>query len=146
MKTYQFMFFISLYVCIGCKTADNKNNEKANSEMELKVIKINEFEYVYQLKTVQIKSNDTLFVLSSKNNFYDKYNLKTPKSNILEQIITINNTYRFKVLRIKPQVSTMAQLGAYIIVEGDTLWKGSNYKEAPKYYSSQNTVGLTLYN
>lgn len=131
---------------MGCKTTDHKHPQMAISKLELKVISISEFEYVYQLKTIQKERNDTLFILSSKNNLYDKYNLIKPKSNKVEQKIKINNTYNFQILPIKPQVSTMEQLGVYIIVENDTLSKGGNYKGIPKYYSSQNTVGLNIYN
>ena len=142
MRTSYYMLFLSFNIFIGCKSINNKTT---SNEKELKVINIAEFEYVFELRTIEKETSDTLFVLSSKNNFYNKYNLNKPKSNSTEQLI-LNNTYRFEVLPIKPQVSTMQQLGAYIIVENDTLWKGANYKEAPKFYSSQNTVGLLYCN
>ena len=35
----------------------------------------------------------------------------------------------------------MEQLGAYIVIENDTLWKSQTYKEIPPSFISHNTIG-----
>ncbi|MCF6298149.1 MAG: hypothetical protein L3J08_09250, partial [Flavobacteriaceae bacterium] len=109
-----------------------------------KVTNIEEYEYAYRLKVLKDQSKDTIIIVSFKEKFYSKHNLKKPDSSGHKKI-EINNNYNFKLLLIKPQVSNMEQLGAFIIVEKDTLWKERSYKTMPKSYTAQNTIGLIIY-
>lgn len=124
----------------GCNSSKNLQNENT---VNLKVVGIKEYEYAYGLKTIG-NDKDTLLVISFKDEFYNKYSLKKPDIQGSVQEIKINNLYDFKLSLIKPQVSNMEQLGAFIIIENDTLCKGRNYKEIPKTYSAQNTINLLL--
>jgi hypothetical protein len=126
-----FCFFL-----ISCST----NNKVEKSQLQnLKIVKIEEFKTFYKFNSIDYK-NDTLNVISFKN-------VTKQKSNFYETLkIAEQNTYGFKLENIKTRVSTMQQLGQFIIIEKDTLWKGSSDKVAPKYSVSKNTVGLQIFN
>lgn len=142
MKNLNSLYIVILCLFLGCGSTSSLKKETINSN--LKVVDIEEYQYAYRFRVLEDKSKDTILIVSFKDNFYNKNNLKKPKGEDSKQIVTDNN-YNFKLLLIKSQVSTMQQLGAFIIVEKDTLWKERSYKTMPKSYTAQNTIGLSIY-
>ena len=53
----------------------------------------------------------------------------------------MNKKYVFHLVEKKSTVSTMEQMGAFIVIENDTIWKSKNYKEVPISFISHNTIG-----
>lgn len=125
------------FAFIACSSVEKKQN--GASFITCSIIDIQEYEYVFTFKALNQKK-DTVFVLSLKENYYNKNNYTKPKMEFLEQI-KLNNKYLFNVIPKKPSVSSMEQLGAFIIIEKDTLYKSSNYKQIPPTFISLNTIG-----
>lgn len=129
--------YLGLFLFIGCAI---KNNPKENSfTQSCNIVEIKEFDYSFRFKAIK-KSGDTILIISLKDKFYTKYKIITPIGNELQKIER-NKEYNFKSVQIKPRVSTMEQLGAFIIIEKDTLWKAQSYKDIPPSYKSVNTIG-----
>lgn len=108
------------------------------SVLNCRIIEIKEYQYAFRFKA--LKENDTILIISLKENYYTEYGYKKPILNDLEEI-KINEKYDFYLTQKKPTVSTMEQLGAFIIIENDTLWKSKTYKEVPLSFISHNTIG-----
>jgi hypothetical protein len=142
MKYLSYTCSIVLFLFFGCNSTYYLKKEFASKY--IKVIDIEEYKYAYLLKGIEYQSKDTIIIVSFKEKFYSKHNLKKPDDSGYKKV-NINNYYSFKLLQIKPQVSNMEQLGAFIIVEKDTLWKGQSYKTMPKSHTAQNTIGLIIY-
>jgi len=144
MKKTSYIIYMVIGILLGCSSSKDLVEQSKN--IRLNVIDIKEYEYVYRIKATESKSQDTVLVMSLKSSFYTKNNLKNPnKLSVIESEILKGQQYNFKVLPVKPQVSKMEQLGAFVIVEKDTLWKEKSYKDMPKLYTAQNTLGLNLY-
>jgi hypothetical protein len=126
-----------IFAFIACSSVEKKQNNK--SFITCSIIDIQEYEYAFKFKALNQKK-DTVFVLSLKENYYNKNNYTKPKMESAEEI-KINNEYVFNVISKKPSVSSMEQLGAFIIIEKDTLYKSSNYKQIPPTFISLNTIG-----
>jgi len=133
---------LSLFI-IGCTL--NKTTRYEPEKINCSIIEINNFEYVFRLKGINSETNDTIYILSFKENMYDKYKYKKPQELNNSVQIRSGNNYKFSLIKKKIQVSNMQELGQYIIVEKDTLWKGSSNIIPPKYYIAQKTMDLTLY-
>lgn len=133
-------YFLVFLFCYGCAST-NKSKENGVEVIECNIFEITEFDYAYRLTATDSMGN-TILVVSLKDNFYDKYEIKKPDIDKGAKTITVNENYVFKSTRIKPRVSTMEQLGAFIVIETDTLWKASTYKDIPLSYRVYNTVGL----
>lgn len=85
----------------------------------IKLLEMKRFNSVNQIKSVNEKS-DTIFIISFKKK---EYEIDSSKFITL----TLAQITRFRV-------GTMQQLGAYMIVGNDTLWRGPNSDYAPKFY------------
>lgn len=103
-----------------------------------KIIKSREYKTFYSFKA--IKEKDTIYIISYKD-YYGGH--KTQNNNIRE--IKINEEYNFYLTPEIIRTSKMEQLGAFIIIDEDTLWKASNYKEIPKFYIANNTIGHYIF-
>ncbi len=108
------------------------------SVLNCRIIEIKEYQYAFRL--MALKENDTILIISLKENYYTKYGYKKPVLNDLEEI-RINENYDFYLTQKMPNVSTMEQLGAFIIIEKDTLWESQSYKEIPLSFISRYTIG-----
>ena len=103
------------------------------------ILEIEEYQYAFRFKALN-KENDTILIISLKESYYDKYGYKKLILNNLQEI-KLTEKYDFHLTQKKPTVSTMEQLGAFIIIEKDTLWKSFTYKDIPPSFMSHNTVG-----
>lgn len=139
----KYIGFFLVLILLGCSTTKNTNIDY--QLQNLKVIDIKEYEYGYLIETIHEQNRDTAFVISRKEKLYDKYNLKTPTNKGKVELLELEKAYHFKVSKVKTRVSTMQQLGQFIILENDTLWSGSDKSIVPKHYVALNTVGLNLY-
>ena len=104
--------------------------------MTVKVIEIRDSEKYSYFKVTDIKNpiKDTIHIVSFKNSL----------EKITNDKIHLKNIYTFRMIRIKPRVSTMEQLGAFIIVDNDTLQKASEISKISIFYKSLNTNGLEI--
>lgn len=109
------------------------------STLNCRVIHIQEYQQAFGFKVLDNKK-DTLLVISFKNSYYDKNNYKKPKLKLLKEI-KIDQSYDFILSTKKPTVSTMEQLGAFIIIENDTICRGKSYKTLLSTFISHNTIG-----
>ncbi len=137
-----------LYITISLFFLNCSVNKTTTSEIEkinYSILEIDDFEYTYRFKGLNTQTHDTVYVLSFKQKMYDKYKHQKPKN--LNGILDIKskNDYIFSLIKMKTKVSTMQQLGQFIIIEKDTLWKGVSGIVPPKYYVAQNTVDLTYF-
>lgn len=121
---------------VGCSSLRNKGD---NIFLQCLVIDIQEYEYAFKFKALNPK-NDTILILSLKENYYNKNNYKKSKLGTSEEIKP-NQKYIFSVVPKKPTVSNMQQLGAFLIIEKDTIYKASNYKEIPLTFVATNSIG-----
>ena len=129
------IYLIFIFVFIGCATSNNVKSKRQT----LKVINIEEYNSVYCME-VKNNINETILVLSFKKTL--------PKNSYLSSVvdkIKVGENYNLELVSFRPQVSTMQELGAFIIVKSDTLRKAASYKEIPKTFVAQNTYGLNLY-
>ena len=139
MKTLNYLV---LLIFIGCIKINNKEPENITHQ-NISIIEIKEFDYSYRLKGIN-KLRDTILIISFKDKFYNKYRINKPTGS--EEKIQCKKEYYFKLVQIKLQASTMEQLGAFIIIEKDTLWKANSYKNIPPSYKSLNTNGSFIIN
>ena len=111
----------------------------------MKVINIEEFDKLYRIDAMNTNTNEKIFIISHKQSYWDENSLKKP---ILNSTTSLNegNIYNFKLRPIKPIVGKFQGLGAYIIVENDTLKSAESYKKLPLSFISENTIGLTVSN
>lgn len=133
------MFFLLTF--LGCKTIPQG---KVN-EYFLKVVKITDYEFCFSFTALNEVTRDSVHILSFKDNYYAKYDL--PKPLILPDtsiLIQANKSYDFKLIRTNVRVLTMEQLGAFIIIENDTIFQASNLEALPLVYTAQNTRGVYL--
>ena len=126
-----------LLLMFSC-TSPNLSNSIETKVERLKVVEIKSYNTVYELKTVKENTVDTMLVISYKKGFHNGKG-KT-KSKIIE-----GEYYKFELSTVRPRVSTMEQLGAYMIFAEDTLYSASDYKKLPKMYKSYNSSGLYIY-
>ena len=139
MKTLNYLV---LLIFIGCIKINNKEPENITHQ-NISIIEIKEFDYSYRLKGIN-KLRDTILIISFKDKFYNKYRINKPTGS--KEKIQCKKEYYFKLVQIKLQASTMEQLGAFIIIEKDTLWKANSYKNIPPSYKSLNTNGSFIIN
>lgn len=142
MKSFKF-FNIGL-ICLICGCGVQTKMKQSGNNIQSKVLSVKEYSYVYEIKGLDLNSNDTIFILSYKENYFDKHHSSTPINLEKANKIELNKDYTFKSVRIKPQVSHMQQLGAYIIVENDTLYKSRDSFTIPPYYASFNSLGMLI--
>lgn len=125
-----FMIFISCNSNIAIKKNDNF--------LKCEIIEIKEYTCSFRFKALNNKK-DTILIVSLKKDYFSKFQNKKYNSNQLEEI-RLNNKYNFHLIQIKPSVSTMEQLGSFIVVENDTLFKAHVYKNIPPSYMGYNVV------
>ena len=122
---------------MSCSSTNKIKMERTISNYH--VVEMKEYHYAFMFKVLD-KENDTILIISLKENYYDKYGYKKPTFNHFQEI-KMNETYDFYLTRRNPNVSTMEQLGAFIIVENDTLWRSPTYRDIPPTFMSHNTIG-----
>ena len=108
----------------------------------LKVIAIEEFKSYYRFKALDKNLKDTVNLISLKYQQLRK-DRKVSKFKATSQIVSQKN-YTFKTQKIRIRTSTMEQLGKWIIIEKDTLWKGNSKEVEPKYFNLVNALGLGI--
>ena len=139
------IYFILLATILSeCNSSKYINNN--TSKLSLIVQDISEYDYAYKITSINSENADTIVIISYKDKFFDKYDLEKPKQSEIKSVIRKNKKYKFDLIKIKPQVSTMEQFGAFIIIEKDTVLKSINAKSMPKIFVSQNTIGKLIYN
>ena len=131
------IFLVLLMFICSC-TSQNLSNTIKTESKRLKVVKIISYNGFYELTTVKEDISDTLLIISYKKGFSKKD--KKTQLQIVE-----DRYYKFELSIIKPRVSTMEQLGAYMIFGEDTLYRASSSKELPRMYQSHNSLGLYIY-
>lgn len=138
-KTIPVKFLVFLLISIsGCGTINKSQNKITADNLKCNIVDIEEFERSYRFTGIDDLGNKVIIV-SLKNHQHT-----IPMHEVVDTV-SLNKSYNFKVTLIKPRVSTMEQLGAYIIIENDTLCKASTYNDLPPAYTSHNTIGLLLY-
>lgn len=134
------LVFLTIYLLIGCQSINNNLNDKYEFKSVL-ITNITEYSYCFGIKAVE--NNKEILIISLKEKYYKKNGYDVP-SLLKSNPISVNKKYSFNLLPIKPQVAKMEKLGAYIIVEKDTLYKADSYKKIPSTYSSTNSIGLSI--
>jgi hypothetical protein len=129
------------FVLVSCLSINNP--KKGLSIENCYILGIKEYQYAFRL--IALKENDTILIVSLKDEYYTKHGYQKSRLNNLEEI-KVNKKYDFYLVKRKPVVSTMEQMGAFIIVENDTLWKSKTYKEIPASFTSYNTIGNLIKN
>ncbi len=124
------------FILASCSSITKKNTDY--SILKCNIIEIDEYQYAFRF--MALKEKDTILIVSPKENYYDKYGYKKPNLKHLKEI-KVNKKYVFHLVEKKSTVSTMEQMGAFIVIENDTLWKSKNYKEVPISFISYNTIG-----
>jgi len=132
----RFILLILGFILFSCSST-NKFETKSFT-----VIKVEEFDQFYRFKSVDENLNDTVNLISLKNQQLRKAG-EVSSFNATSKIIA-ENQYNFKLQKIKTRVSTMEQLGQWVIIGKDTLWKGNSKQIAPKYFYSLNTLGIEI--
>lgn len=130
----QLLLYINISLLSACVAMNHHQSKELNNTGKFRVIEIKEFSHSYRLVGIDSLDNKVLLISSKKN--HQKIAGK------IVDTISINKSYYFQLTRIKPTVSTMEELGAFIVIESDTLWRASSYKEIPPTYSIHNSVGL----
>ncbi len=102
-----------------------------------KITRINENKNFFTFVGLNKITKDSIFIFSKKKTDTDK-NFDNSKQ------IYLDSQYVFKLNKIKIRVGHMEQLGAFMKIDNDTIWKGINAKQAPIYYYSLNTIGLNV--
>ena len=110
-----------------------------NTTCDCLILNLKEYDYVFKIEALN-QRKDTIVALSYKDNYYTKNNYRQPDLEVLEEIKAFHH-YRFKMVPKKPTVSTMEQLGAFIIVEKDTLLQARSYREIPSTFVLINSRG-----
>jgi hypothetical protein len=130
--------FILILSFTGCRV---NNNSKLKVKDSLYISEIDEFENLYRFKGILNSGHDSVYAISFKQKVYDRYNIKNSMTNKSTDII-INKDYNFIMDKVRPIFSMRNRYQHYIVVEKDTLWKGSINTNPPKYYIIRNSVGL----
>ncbi len=137
MTKYLAVFLIA--ACIGCIGRKKTTIKKTGNFTDIKIVGINKTKNYYILKGLKEGNSDTLFIVSYKEEGdLEKESMKT--------IIEIGSIYNFTLGNVRTRVSSMQQLGQFIIVGKDTLWKGGPEENPPLYYQAQNTIGNFCFN
>jgi len=97
----------------------NKVSNKGVSISYVKFIEIERYSRVNRIKAVT-KLSDTVYLVSRNRKEYEVGRAEFTRMRLAEM-----NRFR---------VGTMEVLGAYLIYEGDTLWRGPSPRHAPKFY------------
>lgn len=118
-------------IFVSCSTT--KHVKKNCQSLNCYVIDIEEYQHFILLKT--LRERDTIRIISFKKSYNKKIIF-----NKLEEI-KLDKYYNFCLTQKKANVSTMEQLGAFIVVENDTIWTASTYKDIPLFFISHNTIG-----
>lgn len=129
------LFSLLWIILANCNTAQKNTGF---SVFYCQVIDIKEYEHVV-IFAGRTNGNDTLIIESLKID-YTKKGFQKKLLYGFEKI-ELNNQYAFYLRPQKVRVSTMEQLGAFIIVESDTLYESSTYKTLPLFFRSYNTIG-----
>ncbi len=127
--------YLILIMCISsCSILSKSQKKLATNSLKCSIVDIKEYESSYCLTALDSFGNKVIIVSLKKN----------PHKITLESLdtISLHKNYDFNVTRIKPRVSTMEQLGSFIIIERDTLWKASTSDNIPPAYIAHNTIGL----
>ncbi len=144
MKTINYIMIFTSVFSIMLSCGSSYYSPKEGVKVVCKVVNIEEYEFAYTIDAVT-EETDTVLIISLKEFFFEKYNLKKPTNLDGAKRIIENESYNFIMSSIKPQVSSMEQLGAFIIIEKDTLLSAKTYKDIPKSYTSQNSIGLNVF-
>ena len=131
--------FIIIMICVFAFSCSSTSTFETKS---FKVVSIEEFESCYRIKSLDQNLKDTVNLISLKYQMLRK-DREVPKFNATSQIVTQNN-YNFKLQKVRTRVSSMEQLGKWIIFGKDTLWKGNSKEVEPKYFYALNTLGLEI--
>lgn len=128
--------YLILFVFTGC--ASIIKTKMDFNVLNCHIIEIKEYGNTFRLKALN-KEKDTVLIISLKEVYYENSYKKPVLENLQE--IQLDKEYNFYVTQKKPLVSTMEQLGAFIVVENDTLWSSRTYKDIPLSFISHNTIG-----
>jgi len=133
MKKTVPLCLVIIFFCYSCSTYNTTNKSFRTIN---KVIEINEFNQSYLLKTLS-KNNDTILIISNAiNNDYGDDISKQKK-------IVLNHSYEFRLMKpTRISVNSMEQLGYFIKIKSDTIWKSKTIKNLP--YFGLNTKGLYI--
>lgn len=133
------IYLLLVLFLLSCGTTSKVKSESQTH----KVLEIFEYDNLYGLKTINENTNKENFIVSLKESYFKERNLSIP---ILKKTLDIKKgrSYDFDLQSIKPRVGQSQNLGAYIIVENDTLLREENYKDLPLSYTSKNTIGLSI--
>lgn len=129
--------YLILFVFAGCSSAIRTKIDF--NVLNCRIIGIKEYQNTFRFKALN-KEKDTILIISLKESYYNKNNYKKPVLENLQEI-QLDKEYSFYVTQKKPLVSTMEQLGAFMVIENDTLWSSSTYKDVPLSFISHNTIG-----
>jgi len=123
--------------CSISKKGNLNNICKDNKHIyQLQILSIDTCNDVYSLKCLNINNFDTLFIISLKENIYS-----ISDTSMLSTVL-FGGIYTFELKKMKIRISKMQQLGQFIIVKNDTLWKGASGATPPVYYIVENSLGL----
>lgn len=136
----KYFYFLIILVGGSCNAIKQSSNKK-NDNMNLEVLSICEYKNVFSFKCLSASNRDTLFVVSFKKNINNGCNANEADVGPLT-IVETGRQYVFKLQILRTRVSTMEQLGRFIIIGSDTLWQGPSNISPPHYYVAQNVVGL----
>ncbi len=131
--------YLALLICISSCSVKTKSQHKLTTDnLKCNIVDIKEFDRSYRFTAIDDFGNKIIII-----------SLKSSQQEIpihkAVDTVSLNKSFDFKVTKIKPRVSTMEQLGAYIVIENDTLWEASAYRDIPPAYTAHNTIGLFLY-
>lgn len=138
------LVFIPIFLFFGCST---RQISKANSSNSLnEILSIEEHTYAYYIKAMNQNTQQQINIISYKDIYFDKYQEKRPflpsETTGVKNIIKGSNNL-FKLTEMRFNVNSMEQLGAYIIIENDTIWQGKSTVRN-RFYKSENSVGLKI--
>jgi len=130
-------------IFFGCST--QRATKETSFDSINRILSIEEYEYCYYIKGTNQETQNLVNIISYKKTYFDKYNLQTPFSSSQAGLKTIikDNNYTFNLTEMRFNVSDMEQLGASVIIENDTIWKGKPTLEN-RFYKSKNSIGLTI--
>ncbi|MES2484987.1 MAG: hypothetical protein V4581_03450 [Bacteroidota bacterium] len=123
-------------VITGCSTT-----KKKPEMLNVTVGNIDEYDMFFRF--TGMADNDTLYIISWKEEAYGQFKDKAA-IDVKDLDIVKDSTYIFKAQKSRFRISTMEQLGQYVVFDRDTLWSGSSTAKAPKYYIAQNSIGLKI--
>lgn len=129
--------YLIILVFIGCSSAKIMTIDY--TVLNCHVIDIKEYQYCFIFRAFS-KGCDTILIISLKEDYHNKYLYKKPVLNCSQEI-KLNQKYDFYLVQKRVHVDVMEQLGAFMIIGNDTLWKSSTFKDIPLFMSSFNTLG-----